>query len=327
MKDRRRMPVGDESSKQQGGKERVPAIAGEEPEEEGTNTKIRAASKAPTSSRDRPFLVVLAGSSVGEMYPLDGRETIIGRASTVQIPIEADDSISRRHAKLTMPDGHVHVEDLGSANGTQVNGVSITGKQRLNDGDKLTVGGTVLKFTFSDEMEATFQRTMLRAALRDGLTGAFNKRYLIDRLATELAFAERHQTPLSLIMLDVDHFKRINDTFGHPAGDEVLVQLVTLASATIRKEDVLARCGGEEFAVLCRSIDAGNASVLAERLRQRIAESNIHFEGERIPVTISLGVAELSVGGTAEKLVATADAALYEAKQRGRNRLVVKDTA
>jgi diguanylate cyclase (GGDEF)-like protein len=315
--------VGDQPSKQPGGRERLPSLAGDEPEADGTKTKIRTASKSPPSNRDRPFLLVLAGGNVGEMYALQGLDAIIGRSQHVPIRIE-DDGISRRHAKLTMADGHFHVEDLGSANGTLLNGVSITSKQGLNDGDKLTLGGTVLKFTFSDEMEATFQRKMLDAALRDGLTGAFNKRYLLERLATELAFAQRHRTPLSLILLDVDHFKRVNDTFGHPAGDDVLVQLVRVANATVRREDVLARYGGEEFAILCRSVDAGNASVLAERLRQRIAAMTVEHEGERIPVTISLGVAGLpDVDPTVEKLVAAADGALYEAKQRGRNRVVV----
>src|SRR5262249_39648714 len=186
---------------------------------------------------------------------------------------------------------------------------------------------TILKFTYIDDLEVTFQRKMLEAALRDGLTGAFNKRYFLERLGTELAFAQRHSTPLSLILMDVDHFKKVNDTYGHPAGDEVLVALTKVAHEIIRKEDVFARYGGEEFAVLCRSVDVASAGVLAERLRDRIASTVVQYEGERIPITVSLGVADLFddlASANPEKLIAAADHALYKAKQGGRNQVVLE---
>jgi diguanylate cyclase (GGDEF)-like protein len=199
----------------------------------------------------------------------------------------------------------------------------------LKDGDKLTLGATtILKFSYSDEIEETYQRRMREAALRDGLTGAFNKRYLLDRLTTELAFAQRHKAPLSLIMLDVDHFKNINDTFGHPAGDAVLVRVATTVSEAVRKEDVFARYGGEEFAVLCRHIDVSQAAVLAERLRDRLAAGVTEHEGRRISVTVSLGVAgfpDVPVG-TPQDLISAADAALYQAKASGRNRVVTRSS-
>ena len=304
----------------------VPDLAADDAGGDNTNTNIRVASQAPPSSgRDRPFLVILAGGNVGEMYPLKQAETIIGRAQKATIRIN-DDGISRRHAKLTVEGGELHVEDLRSANGTLVNGEKLESKRLLRDGDKITLGSTiVLKFTYSDDLEFTFQRKMLEAALRDGLTGAFNKRYLMDRLATELAFAQRHEMPLSLVMLDVDHFKRVNDTFGHPAGDDVLVKLAKVVQETVRAEDVFARYGGEEFAVLCRSVDMESAGILAERLRERIAAMVVEHEGERIPVTVSLGVAGFpEVAQSAEKLISAADEALYEAKQHGRNRVAMK---
>lgn len=303
----------------------VPDLAHDDVELDGTETKLRAPSGAPASVvRDRPFLIILAGDNVGEMIPLKHDENVIGRSQTATIRIN-DAGISRRHAKFTIAGGDVLVEDLQSANGTLVNADPVVSPRVLKDGDKITLGSTtILKFTYSDELEISFQRKMLEAALRDGLTGAFNKRYLMDRLATEFAFALRHKTPLSLIMLDVDHFKKVNDTYGHPAGDEVLVKLARVVHETIRKEDVFARYGGEEFAVLCRSVDTKNARILAERLRERIAAAGVEYEGDKIVVTASFGIAELAPAtDTPEKLIAAADAALYSAKQAGRNCVVL----
>lgn len=296
---------------------------------DGTQTKHRADLSAPVSTvRDRPFLIILEGGNVGEMFPLKQPETIIGRAQRANIRIE-DDGISRQHARLTLTltNHEVHVEDLKSANGTLVNGLPVSSRQLLKDGDKITLGSTtILKFTYSDELEVTFQRKMLDAALRDGLTGAYNKRYLMDRLGTELAFAQRHKVPLSLIIMDVDHFKNINDRFGHPTGDEVLVKLARVVQETIRREDVFARYGGEEFVVLCRNVGGENATVLAERLRERVQAMAIEHDGEAIVVTASFGVAGYSEAGAAtpERLIAVADEGLYEAKQTGRNRVVTK---
>jgi len=161
------------------------------------------------------------------------------------------------------------------------------------------------------------------AALHDGLTKAYNKRYFLDRLPTEIAYALRHKTPLSLLMFDVDHFKKVNDTYGHLAGDAVLATLSQIASTTLRTEDLFARYGGEEFAILCRGVSAGDASVLGRRLLGLIASSTFQYHSARIPVTVSIGVASLGPGMTdGTQLIATADAALYEAKRTGRNRVV-----
>jgi diguanylate cyclase (GGDEF)-like protein len=302
----------------------IPSFLGDDGDVDGTKTDVRVATKPPPSVRDRPILIFLAGSNVGEMHALKHQETVIGRSSTATIRIE-DDGVSRRHARVVVQGGEVFVEDLGSANGTLLNGNRIVAKEVLKDGDKLALGSTViLKFTYTDEIEQTYQRKLLEGAVRDGLTHAFNKRHLLERLAPELAFAKRHSTPLSLVMLDVDHFKRVNDSFGHPAGDTVLVELAKAVQATIRKEDLFARFGGEEFAILCRSVDVANAAILAERVREIVAALVIEHEGQRIPITISLGVAGLHENtDTPEKLIAAADAALYQAKQTGRNRVVI----
>jgi diguanylate cyclase (GGDEF)-like protein len=280
------------------------------------------------SPRNRAYLIVLAGSNVGEMYRVEEGETFIGRGQNATIRLN-DDGISRRHARLVQETGTVMIEDLKSSNGTTVNGVAVSGQELypLHDGDKICLGSTtILKFTYNDHLDENFQRQMYDAALRDALTKAYNRKYFLDRLETEIAYARRHQASLSLLMFDVDHFKRINDTCGHLAGDYVLTKLAKIAHSTVRTEDVFARYGGEEFAVMCRGVSLPNAGILGERLRLTVEVSPFEHEGVRIPVTISVGVAaypELPIEN-ATQLIAAADEALYEAKRGGRNRVLLK---
>ncbi len=274
------------------------------------------------TSRDRAYVIVIAGPNVGEMFKVSGL-TEIGRGQQVAIRIH-DSEISRRHARLTVKGGSVEVEDLGSTNGTFVNGQPID-RVALADGDKIQVGTTtILKFSYHDDLDEQFQRHMYEAALRDGLTGAYNKKYLGDRIESELAFAMRHESPLSLVMLDLDHFKAINDTHGHLAGDYVLQAMAEGILDTVRKEDVFARYGGEEFAVLSRGIDRPGAIQFAKRLRTWVEMHPFIYEGIRLPVTASLGVATYPDNAIedAEALVQKADEALYAAKKGGRNRVV-----
>ncbi len=293
--------------------------------------KIRTSGKRTPSIRGpgRPFLIVIGGGCAGEMHALRQSEIIIGRARGSGIRLD-DDGVSRSHAKVSCLGGEVHIEDLESANGTFVNDEPVVSRRALKDGDKITLGSvTILKFTYSDDLEESFQRRMFEAALRDGLTTAYNKRYFMERLAKELAYARRHRAPLSLIMLDIDHFKNVNDTLGHPAGDAVLLRLSRVALDTLRTEDVFARYGGEEFAVICRGVDVQNATVVAERLRELVSSMRTQQDGREIAVTLSLGVAgypEIDVDKP-EQLIAAADEALYEAKRAGRNRVVAKSRA
>ncbi len=276
----------------------------------------------PRAKQVRPYLIVLVGANVGEMYRIEPNEAVLGRSPTAQLRFN-DDGVSRRHARVLEQGGAIVIEDLRSANGTLVNGDVVTERRALKDGDKIQVGpNIVLKFTYHDELDESFQRQMYDAALRDGLTKAFNKKYFLSRLDTELAYARRHKTALSLIMMDVDHFKRVNDTFGHPAGDAVLVTLAGIVMRTIRTEDVFSRYGGEEFAVICRSVQRDSAGVLAERLRSICELTSFEHEAKRMPVTISLGVAGYPdfSAETSLQLVAAADEALYKSKNGGRNR-------
>ncbi|GAC1532874.1 MAG: GGDEF domain-containing protein [Polyangiales bacterium] len=295
-------------------------------DEDCTSVASRAdldAALAGKSTRQRPCLVVVSGAgSVGKMLPVEG-DMVIGRAPSIDFPL-VEDGVSRRHAKLEVSaSGAVELVDLDSRNGTFVNGARVT-RRTLHDGDKIQIGNaTILKFSYQDALDEALQRNLYDSATRDGLTRVFNKKTFTESLAREFAFALRHRRPLSLIMFDVDHFKRVNDTHGHPAGDHVLQQLGQTASASIRGEDLIARVGGEEFALLLRDIHERQAVACAERLRASIEASVFAFGGKIIPVTISLGVATLVDGNHAKPdlLVEAADKNLYLAKHGGRNRV------
>jgi two-component system cell cycle response regulator len=289
-------------------------------------TQIFEPQASPTGGvkRDRAYLVVLAGASVGEMYKVDGEKTVIGRGQKAQVRL-LDDGISREHAQLVVEGSKIFLEDLGSTNGTFCNGLKVD-RRELADGDKILVGSTtILKFTYHDNLDEIFQKQMYESALRDGLTKAFNKKYFTDRLESELTFALRHESPLVLVMFDIDHFKKVNDTHGHQAGDLVLSEISTLLTGALRAEDVFARYGGEEFAIICRGTDLTQASIVGERMRKAVEKHRFTFEGTHIPVTISVGIAGLPDPAVkdATDLVSRADKALYQSKHGGRNRVTI----
>ncbi len=293
------------------------------------DTDTRVSAVVPTRDgiavgRDRAYLVVLAGISRGEMFKLDGPRSVIGRSATAAIRL-SDDGVSREHAAIALVGDQVILDDLGSTNGTFCNGVRVTSRG-LSDGDKIMIGSTtILKFTYHDQLDEAFQQQMYESALRDGLTKVFNRKHFNDLLSKEFAYAARHSSPLALLFIDLDHFKKVNDTFGHPAGDFVLAEVSGVLAGGIRAEDVLARFGGEEFCVLCRGTEQTGAVELGERLRREIAERRYIYGGKVIPVTISVGIALMPDPAMTQpaSLLAAADKALYEAKRAGRNRVVV----
>jgi diguanylate cyclase (GGDEF)-like protein len=258
------------------------------------------------------------------MFKLQKDRTVVGRGPTVGVRLN-DEGVSREHCAFVREGEKMICEDMGSTNGTFCNGIKID-RRELVDGDKVMVGSsTILKFTYHDYLDEVFQRQMYESALRDGLTKVFNKKYFTDYLEKEFAFAARHGGPLALIFLDIDFFKKINDTHGHPAGDFVLAELSQMMSTLLRTEDVLARFGGEEFTILCRGSDLSGAKIVAERVRKAVAERKFSFGGKEIPVTVSLGVVAIPESGITEHnaFLAAADKALYEAKRSGRNRVCV----
>jgi two-component system, cell cycle response regulator len=276
--------------------------------------------------RDRANLTLVSGPSAGAIYSLVADENVIGRGKECTVRI-VDAGISRRHARILrlMPGKYV-IEDLGSSNGTFVGGVRVAGQHPLSEGDRVTVAPAIeLRFGFADEAEEGALRRLYESSVLDALTGAYNRKHFEERLAAEVAYAKRHATPLSLLMFDLDHFKNVNDTFGHLGGDHVLRTVGALVKRTLRVEDVFARYGGEEFAIIARGIDVGKAYLFGERIRITVETAKIEFNRLRVPVTVSLGVASLlccGEGATAEALIAKADERLYLAKGTGRNRTV-----
>jgi len=271
--------------------------------------------------RDRPCLTVLTGTSTGHVYKLAQGSHLIGRKENIELRI-TDDGISRQHARVRRDGELVFVEDLGSRNGTYVNGKLITEITPLHDGDKLQVGRTtVIRYALHDELDESFHDNLLSSALRDPLTRLFNKRYLMDRLDSELKFAHRHETAVSILMLDLDHFKRVNDSYGHLAGDAVLLQLAGVLVKAVRNEDVVARFGGEEVVIILRSISLELALTLGERLRRTVERQQVEHNGRMIEATVSIGVAGFpsTRAETVEQLIEAADKALYRAKHAGRN--------
>ncbi len=270
----------------------------------------------------RPTIIVLAGPIMGARIPLSGAPMIFGRSSDSDVPIP-DEGISTRHVEIALrPDGKLWIKDLASLNGTMVNGERITERELL-PGDRVLIGHTPMRFVLYTPAEDELLNDLEMRALQDPLTGLFNRRYLDQRLEQELQFAVRHGTKVSLLLLDIDHFKAVNDGYGHPVGDRLLLELGSYIRGCVRTEDVVVRHGGEEFSIILRQIDESGAAALAERLRAGIEAFPFVHAGNRIPVTMSLGLVT-AVGRKGLHRAALLDAAdreLYRAKEQGRNRV------
>jgi diguanylate cyclase (GGDEF)-like protein len=267
-------------------------------------------------------MVMIYGPELGRRITLRRNDAMeIGRHPTCDFPIDQE-SVSRRHARIVWADRHWHAIDLGSTNGTYVNDEAVTDRE-LRDGDQIKIGRTIFKFLEGGSVETSYHEEIYRLMTFDGLTGVHNKRYFHETLEREVSRSARYERQLSLILFDIDHFKKVNDTYGHIAGDAVLRQLAGLVKANIRREDIFARVGGEEFAVIVPETTCEEAHAVAEKIRALVEASEMLFDTIVIPVTVSLGIASLAPEDDAEALYAKADALLYRAKQSGRNRVAV----
>jgi two-component system, cell cycle response regulator len=277
--------------------------------------------KLPAKQGQDCLVIIYSSDSrqFGKRHVLGEVPVQLGRGSENTIVLE-NDSVSRRHAVIEKRGPNYHVKDLDSTNGTYVNDELVT-DYALRRGDQVKVGDTILKFLSGSDMEAQYHETIYRMTIVDGLTGVHNKRYLVETLEREIPRARRHGRPLSLVMLDIDHFKDINDTFGHLAGDYVLKELATLVKSRLRPDDVIARYGGEEFGVVLPETPCAGGAAIAEDLRNRIEDHTFVFENETIRVTVSMGVAELAENVDVLGFVKCADELLYRAKHEGRNRV------
>lgn len=287
------------------------------------NTVIK---QKPTSQKTDPrpkvpCLTVLEGTAVGEVYKIEKDAIILGRDPKCDVSIQ-EDGVSRQHAKIEKQGFNCFISDLGSTNGTTVNGNPIE-RTKLSEGDKIRLGDILLRFSYQDSIDVSHQENMREMAMRDPLTKVYNRRYFMDLLYKEINYSVRIRQPISVILIDIDFFKKINDNFGHQAGDVVLQSVAQRISKELRVYDAFARYGGEEFIIMLRTATQDNALILADRLRKVIENMIIGYEDKTIPITVSMGVATLDPDHvvTMEDLIKEADMYLYHAKEHGRNRV------
>jgi diguanylate cyclase (GGDEF)-like protein len=301
-----------------------PWPTGERIMEKVTDTWVTAPRRPVSSSNQDACLVYIypTGSAMGTRYTLNSIPVVLGRAEECEIRV-TDHSVSRRHARIeTRPDGY-YLVDLQSTNGSFINDVRVT-DTRLKDGDYLRIGTTIFRFLAGGNVEAEYHEEIHRLTIMDALTGAHNKRSLIEFLERELARSSRHARPLALLMMDVDLFKVINDEMGHLAGDFTLRELAACITSGVRREDLFARYGGEEFALVLVESTPEAAREVAERIRERVAQHPFEYEGRQFHLTVSIGVVTTpgEPGLTAQELIRRADDRLYQAKHAGRNCVV-----
>jgi diguanylate cyclase (GGDEF)-like protein len=252
----------------------------------------------------------------------------LGRDPSCEIHVD-DGRCSRFHARLVVRrNPHARrgfqalIEDLGSTNGTWVNQERVAGKRALHIHDKVGVGDTLFAYLVLDGAELEATRAVIKAAMTDPLTGLLNRWTFEQEVEKELARARRYRWPLSLLMIDLDHFKRINDTYGHEGGDRVLCAVTKVIAESKRRSDLAGRHGGEEIVVALPQTDLATAQAVAERLRATIAGLRLPMAGERVCVTASIGIATWLDGAPSlAELIGAADAAMYRAKAEGRNRV------
>lgn len=269
-------------------------------------------------------LTRIDGPNAGRVVALRSDQLTIGRSTRADLHL-ADEGVSRKHARICWTDGGYMLEDLGSHNGTFVWGKPISAVQ-LRQGDLVRIGPVAtLRFCWMDEHQKNLIEDLYESSVRDPLTGAFNRRHFSERLEAELAYAKRHNTELSLLLLDIDYFKKINDQYGHLEGDRVLRELTRACLQGLRTEDMFARYGGEEFAVILRGVPLAGAARAAERLRIGIAEQ-VFVGTPPLSVSVSIGCASMEdvPDGSSGPLIHIADQRLYEAKQAGRGRVVAE---
>ncbi len=284
----------------------------------GRRTAISIPSERP-AALGPPCLVIISGEDMGRRYELGHQEVSIGRAETCTICVPTD-QVSRKHATIQGILGKYFIVDNRSTNGTFVNEQKVE-RAKLLDGDQIRVGKTVLKYTESHVEQRYFEHVFNLASM-DALTGAFNKRYFDESFGKEVARSHQTQTPLSIVLFDIDHFKKINDTYGHPAGDAVLKNIATAIAAQLRDGDALFRVGGEEFALVFSGTPKDLAVQAAEATRGLIETLATDVAEARIVATLSLGVAQLRVDEEPAALYQRVDERLYAAKRGGRNRVV-----
>jgi two-component system cell cycle response regulator len=288
------------------------------------------------AARERhPALVFLRGELLAAPIPLERDEVTLGRALEADVRVN-DARASRIHARITVEhdrasgEARYRLQDLGSTNGTLLNGEPVSDAY-LQDGDKVTVGEQLLRFALLDDIDREYQRQIHRLLAHDELTGLLTSKSFFSELRREAARAQTEARPFCVLMMDLDHFKMVNDTHGHLVGSQTLEEVGALIMSALRAGDVAARFGGEEFAAFLLNADCAQGLVAAERVRTAIEaylfpavrRGAATDTGETLHITISIGVASFPDDARDPiELVELADTALYRAKNLGRNRVV-----
>lgn len=288
-------------------------------------TEFNDMPSAPPEDEDiekQPCLIMIEGDFIGKIYALKNEITIIGRDEDAAIVLD-DTQISRRHAMIECRVDGFYFSDLDSTNGCLHNRLNVHEPIKLNEGDKLALGSSIFKFGYQDEDDAKYHSKLRDMAVRDELTGIYNKRYFNDSLEKEFAFCKRNSVSLALVIFDVDDFKAVNDNWGHPAGDYTLQRLAQLVNKKTRGYDVFARYGGEEFIFLLKGETLQSTIAFAESVRVEVEGHDFFYDARKLNISISLGVAWWDgideSTNDAEQLIEVADKYLYKAKEDGRN--------
>jgi diguanylate cyclase (GGDEF)-like protein len=274
------------------------------------------------------MLTIIGGNETdfGRHFILEKKQTMLGRGQTVDITI-LDGKISKVHCEITVIRGgsgieQIGIRDLDSTNGTYVNGESVS-QVTLKAGDKIQAGDTVLQLSYSDEIEKEYHAKLFNFAARDALTGLYNKRFMHNELENYSRITRRSGRAFSIIMIDIDDFKQINDRFGHQSGDEYLKNLAELITHSLRDQDIAGRIGGEEFLIILPETAIDGAFQLAVRIRKNIEEFVLRYQNSEIRTTISAGVCQFEKTiKDVKEFLDLADQAMYEAKKSEKNKVM-----
>ncbi len=280
-------------------------------------------SQAPKTEPDSSGCLVriYPSQGLGQLVTLTGGHVLVGRDPLAQLSIE-DESVSRRHALIESTSEGDIVQDLESTNGTWVNEQRVLAK-RLEPGDRVRFGNQIFTYLSASSIEAQYHESVYKMMTTDGLTQVHNKRFLLETLERELVRVRRRQSPMCVLMMDIDHFKSVNDRYGHLAGDAVLVEFSRRVASVLEGDELLARYGGEEFTLVMADTTPEEAVQTAEKIRAAVSNGPVCFDGDQISLTVSIGVAEFPADTVcdATALLESADQMLYLAKTSGRNQV------
>lgn len=295
---------------------------------EGTEAWNLTPARSPAERR--PYLLMVSGPQLGEIFALEaGREIVLGRDPACDIRLQ-DTGVSRRHASVLGGPKGARLRDMGSTNGIFVEGLKVA-DCTLEDGQRIQMGmHSALKYCLCDDLEIAYQRRMAESALLDPETGLFNRRHFDDRLGAELDTSQRYARPMSLLVVEVDGFRRLTETFGRATGDQALELVARLVKPAMRREDVLARLSAETFGVVSRETPLSAGRALGERIRKSADQGKLSLRGGDLAVTVSVGVIGIDTigtyapGRTELEVLSLAGSALLRAQEAGGNRVTAE---